>query len=97
MIIRTLGEFREKFASLPDDTPLSVWDEKMFLHGDANVTECEGDITFEFSYRPNEEPEKTDDYVKWRSDVDKKKGDKKKPRKLYVNLTPKHKHKSNKK
>lgn len=97
MIIRTLGEFREKFASLPDDTPLSVWDEKMFLHGDANVTECEGGITFEFSYRPNEEPEKTDDYVKWRSVIDKKKGDKKKPRKLYVNLIPKHKRKPNKK
>ena len=40
MIIRTLGEFREKFANLPDDTPLSVWDDKMFLYGDADIRKC---------------------------------------------------------
>ena len=52
MIIRTLGEFREKFANLPDDTPLSVWDDKMFLYGDADIRKCKEGITFEFSYRP---------------------------------------------
>ena len=55
MIIRTLGEFREKFANLPDDTPLSVWDDKLFQNGDVNVTKGKEGITFEFSVRPKKE------------------------------------------
>ena len=52
MIIKTLGEFREKYANLPDDTPLSVWDDKLFQNGDANIRKGEDGITFEFCIRP---------------------------------------------
>ena len=71
MIIKTLGEFREKYANLPDDTLLSVWDDKLFQNGDANIRKGEDGITFEFSYRPKKEELTADSITMMWSAIDK--------------------------
>ena len=92
MIIKTLGEFREKYANLPDDTPLSVWDDKMFLYGDANIRKCKEGITFEFSYRPKEEELTADSITKHWSILDRSVVIKE-AKEIIRQLDPKHEHK----
>lgn len=92
MIIKTLGEFREKYANLPDDTPLSVWDDKMFLYGDANIRKCKEGITFEFSYRVKEEPKTADDITKHWSYIDRSVVIKE-AKEIIRQLDPNHEHK----
>lgn len=94
MIIKTLGEFREKYANLPDDTPLSVWDDKMFLYGDADIRKCKEGITFEFSYRAKEEPKTADDITKYWSIIDRSEVIKE-AKEIIRQLDPNHKHKPN--
>jgi hypothetical protein len=92
MIIKTLGEFREKFANLPDDTPLSVWDDKMFLYGDADIRKCKEGITFEFSYRPKEEELTADRITKHWGIIDRSVVIKE-AKEIIRQLDPDHKHK----
>jgi hypothetical protein len=95
MIIKTLGEFREKYANLPDDTPLSVWDDKMFLYGDADIRKCKEGITFEFSYRPKkEEPKTADDITNHWSYIDRSVVIKE-AKEIIRQLDPNHEHKPN--
>ena len=91
MIIKTLGEFREKYANLPDDTPLSVWDDKMFLYGDANIRKCKDGITFEFSYRPKEEELTADRITMMWSAIDKREVIKQ-AKEIIRQLDPNHEH-----
>ena len=91
MIIKTLGEFREKYANLPDDTPLSVWDDKMFLYGDANIRKCKEGITFEFSYRPKKEELTADRITSRWSAIDKSEVIKE-AKEIIRQLDPDHKH-----
>ena len=92
MIIKTLGEFREKYANLPDDTPLSVWDDKMFLYGDANIRKCKEGLTFEFSYRPKEEELTADSITNHWSYIDRSVVIKE-AKEIIRQLDPDHKHK----
>ena len=92
MIIKTLGEFREKYANLPDDTPLSVWDDKLFQNGDVNVTKGKEGITFEFSYRPKEEELTADSITKYWSILDKSVVIKE-AKEIIRQLDPNHEHK----
>lgn len=94
MIIKTLGEFRKKFADYSDETPLSVWDDKLEVYGDINICKDNGGICFSFSYK--EKPKTADDYTKlWsiigRSEVVKE------AKEIIRQLDPNHKHKPNKK
>ena len=95
MIIKTLGEFRKKFADYSDDTPLSVWDDKMFLYGDADIRKCKEGITFEFSYRAKEEPKTADDITKHWSYIDRSVVVKE-AKEIIRQLDPHHEHKPNK-
>lgn len=95
MIIKTLGEFRKKFADYSDDTPLSVWDDKMFLYGDADIRKCKEGITFEFSYRVKEEPKTADDITKHWSYIDRSVVVKE-AKEIIRQLDPHHEHKPNK-
>ena len=94
MIIKTLGEFREKYANLPDDTPLSVWDDKFFENGDVNVTKGKNGITFEFSVRPKKE-ELTADRITSRWSAIDKSVVIKEAKEIIRQLDPKHEHKPN--
>lgn len=95
MIIKTLGEFRKKFADYSDDTPLSVWDDKMFLYGDADIRKCKEGITFEFSYRAKEEPKTADNITKHWSYIDRSVVVKE-AKEIIRQLDPHHEHKPNK-
>lgn len=94
MIIKTLGEFRKKFVNLPDDTPLSVWDDKMFLYGDADIRKCKEGITFEFSYRAKEKPKTADDITKYWGIIDRSVVIKE-AKEIIRQLDPKHEYKPN--
>lgn len=93
MIIKTLGEFREKFENLPDDTPLSVWDDKLFLYGDANIYKDNGGICFSFSYK--KKPKTADDYTKHWGIIDRSVVVKE-AKEIIRQLDPHHEHKPNK-
>lgn len=94
MIIKTLGEFREKFANLPDDTPLSVWDDKLFQNGDVNVTKGKDGLTFEFSYRPKKKELTADRITMMWSAIDKSVVIKE-AKEIIHQLDPNHEHKPN--
>lgn len=94
MIIKTLGEFRKKFANYSDDTPLKVWDDKLEECGDADIYKDNGGICFSFTFR--KKPKTTDDYTSlWtimgRSAVVKE------AKEIIYQLGPQHEHKPNKK
>ena len=92
MIIKTLGEFREKFVNLPDDTPLSVWDDKLEQYGDANIYKDNGGICFSFSYK--EKTKTADDYTRLWSIIDRSEVVKE-AKEIINKLDPHHEHKPN--
>ena len=93
MIIKTLGEFRKKFADYSDDTPLSVWDDKLEQYGDANICKDNGGICFSFSYK--EKPKTADDYTRLWSIIDRSEVVKE-AKEIIRQLDPHHEHKPNK-
>lgn len=90
MIIKTLGEFRKKFADYSDDTPLSVWDDKLEQYGNVNICKDNGGICFSFSYK--EKPKTADDYTNLWGIIDRSEVVKE-AKEIIRQLDPQHEHK----